>query len=232
MSDWAAVLKPAVRPLLERLLQGPASLSELSAASGISRQAAHEHMAGLVALGVASKEEVRTATGREVRYELRPASLHLELRPQAKAVIAWASAGHLDPAFPLTAQIPQEDLRNEVASALALIARSYGAGFPDDVPFVVLFGSVARGEATWKSDIDLMFVTSPAGNEERLRDAAAGAQEHTQHPIRVHVTAPEDLLAGRRLIEREALESGLIIHAKEETDPLWARMDRYKRISL
>src|SRR5579862_8219136 len=66
------------------------------------------------------------------------------------------------------------------ASALRQLADEYtrllGALFGDTLVSVVLFGSVARGDATPNSDIDLLIIASglPAGRlarQDRLRDA-------------------------------------------------------------
>jgi uncharacterized protein len=67
---------------------------------------------------------------------------------------------------------PTSELR-ELAEEYARLLRS---SFGDDLVSVVLFGSVARGDATERSDIDLLVVASglPAGRlarQDRLREA-------------------------------------------------------------
>ena len=101
--------------------------------------------------------------------------------------------------------------------------------------FVVLFGSVALGEATWKSDIDVLFVLEDASFEEgraAILDELANIQDDLTHPVRAHAASRGGFLDGGTRIARAAAEEGIVIHAPEKEVELWRPMKRHKNIAL
>ncbi|MFA5862230.1 MAG: nucleotidyltransferase domain-containing protein [Candidatus Thermoplasmatota archaeon] len=231
-ADWSVVLRPTVQRILETLVPGERTLKELTAEIGITKQSLQRHLASMEQLGVVSRVYRPTAQGREVIYALRGVSFHIEVHPGAP-IIAWAAGGAVDRAVPLTAQITQETERLEVA---LLLRRVLALPRVAARAFIVLFGSVARGEATWKSDIDLLFVLSVDDPvmRERIEDDTAQAQVTMKHPVQIEFTTDEAFVTGARRIDAIAAREGIVVHTpnSRRCDALWAKMTRSSGIGL
>lgn len=229
--DPSPLLKPAPKRILEAMLAGATSLTEIAKRTRMSKPALVPHLKALVALGLVEHQRLPTSTGSEARYTLRDASLHISVRAADRAVLSWATVGPWDPALPLLAQIPQADVRAEVAAFLHALRR--GAGKRGDDLVILLFGSGARGEATWKSDLDLLVLVPKV--EPALQaavDAAAfEAETASQHTVRPTLVARADFDAGSKRIYEEAAKEGLIVWAPRGENAPWSTMQRYKAIS-
>ena len=75
-------------------------------------------------------------------------------------------------------------------SALDEVLRRYGARSPR------LFGSVARGDATSRSDIDVLVDLEPTGGNDLLRVAGIGEEFSRILGLRVDVVTPSLLRPG------------------------------------
>lgn len=219
--------------IVDALLPGRLSLTILAERIGVTKPSLLRRLRALEEEGVVRQIMVPTETGRESFYELLPVSLHLEIKPQAQAAISWATTGFVHPVFPLSAQVEDEESRREVCGLLGGLE----AGLDDTwhEVFVVLFGSVARGEQTWKSDIDLLLVGGPEftkPQKERVLQTFAVLTSELKHAPRCHFTNRSDFLAGRRTLDREAAEDGLVMHDPWGDDDLWRVMKRYKRTAI
>lgn len=220
---------------MEALLVRKKSLTEIATELGLSKPGLLRHLRALREIGVVEQEVVRSREGRETYYSLRAGSLHLELRPDASSIISWVSAGPVDNRFPLASQIEDEEFRKDV---LAVLGGLHGGLMHldawDDFA-IVLFGSGARGEATWKSDIDLLFVAyegDARGAKETLGLTLSVIQEETRHRVQPHFTTIDALLDGRKTVDKEAIREGMILHAPSREVSIWRAMTRYKRIWL
>lgn len=229
-SDWSILLRPTPRKILGAMLGGASSLTELARATRMSKPALIPWLKALAALGVVRHERVPTPEGTEARYHLQDASLHVSVDSARGVVLSWASASAFEPDLPLLGQVPQPEVRAEVATFL----RALGRGAPDVAAdaAIVLFGSGARGDATWKSDIDLIVLTDAAGADVAVGKAAFETDLGSQHAIRPLVASPNEFAAARKRIFQEAAREGIIVWAPRGENAPWSRMDRYKRISL
>lgn len=213
------------------LLEGPKTLTELSDMLELKKPSLLPYLERLQDLGVVAKDQVRTTTGRETRYRLLGASLHLDVSPARGTVLAWAAGGEPDPRFPLLNQVPDPAARASLSRALAAVETALGASLAEAAPFVVLFGSFARGETTWKSDVDLLFVLDKPEDKERIRDALAEAQTDAEHALRGQYTTRDVFQEGRRKLDLEAAAEGMVLAARDGEDALWRRMARSRRIA-
>ncbi|MEA3200211.1 MAG: Bacterial regulatory protein arsR family [Thermoplasmata archaeon] len=238
--DWSIVLRPTSRRILGALLGGSRSLTDLAQTTGLSKPSLQPHLKELAALGVIERDARATQQGREVRYHLRNASLHLELDLVTSTAIGWATAGFVDWRFPLTGQIPQDDARDEVT----LFLRHVGPRIPSALwndSFVILYGSAARGEATWKSDLDLrMLFPKPVTSkvEQDIDDVVAWVQETHPHALSVTFGTVQAFIGSRKTLDQEIAAEGMIVwgpralEGEEVNRALWERMRRYKAISI
>jgi len=230
--DWSVLFRPTVRRILDALLAGPCSLSDLSQKTGLTKPAFLRQLRELERLGVITRTYQSTGMVRQSIYALQGCSLRLELGPPGTLSFAWATAGPADPEFPLTGQVPDPRDRREVVVALRALRQAR----PEDWPslFVILFGSAARGESRPKSDVDLMIVLprdDPALRR-AVEDAIAGAQMEADHPIQPFLSWREPFLAGRKRMEQVAAEQGLVVHGDASERELWSLMKRYRTISI
>lgn len=250
MPDWASLLRPSARRILEALLDGPLTLTELAARCGVTKPSVSRPLRELESLGAIRRHELRDARGREVQYSLVGVSIHLEIHPEERYAISWASTGPNASGDLLLAQIRDPALRAELQTLLGawrvqLAARTdptdpTPSTIAGPIPWwerisLVVYGSVARGEATWKSDIDVLVVGAtdvPASIRNVMLDAAADVETTTKHAVRVQFTTLALFLAADRVIDREAREEGVVVHAGGGEDRLWPAMTRYRRISI
>lgn len=226
------VLRPASVRLIESLLGGRRSLTELAATIGVAKPSILPALRRLVDIGWVQREDIRAATGRETFYSLRPGSLHIELRPDAGVAVSWAAEGEVDPYFPLTMQVPDVALREEILTVLRLLRKRLKRSL--DRFAIILYGSAARGEITWKSDIDIAFVYAPNVSDETLQtiyDAVADVQEYVTHSVKIMPIARSVLLEADRGIPKEIASEGVVIHADRE-DPIWVKMAKHHTISI
>lgn len=236
VADGADLLiRPASKRILEALLAGRRSLTELAAATGVAKPSLLPTLRRLAEFGWVKREVVRAATGREVYYTLQGGSLHLELRPETGVAIGWVGSGVVDDTFPLASQIADHAVHAEVLVALKLLRSKMRKFFEKPAFSIILFGSAARGQMTWKSDIDLLFVLDPEEDPNALHDhlvnQVADLQEFVTHPVRAHVVELDAFMQGKGTIAKEAASEGMILFARREA-PLWSKMSRYHVISI
>lgn len=238
MGDWAVLFRPTARLILETLLPGPRSLSELSSHTGLTKPALQRHLKDLERLGVIGHSYHPVGMSREVVYEHKGCTLHVEMRPRAPdaplggTVLSWASAGFVPPDLPLTAQLARAEDRRDIAEILIDLREKLPEAY--DALVVIVFGSVARGEATRKSDLDLLVVLPDDGRDlkERVADRLAHVQARVQRPIQPFYTRRSEFLLGRRGVDEAAAREGIIVHGSWRERDVWTRMRRYGNISV
>ena len=88
------------------------------------------------------------------------------------------------------------------------MCKEFFSEYPE-VECAYLFGSYARGEATSKSDIDIVVVCPPSGF--KFFDMAATLEEHFHKEIDIHIH--HQLLRNEELM-KEVLKEGIKIYCK------------------
>lgn len=231
-ADWGLLFKPSVRRILDALLAGSSTLTELARETHLAKSTLLPHLKALAALGVIHGERVRTPTGSEARYRLRDVSLHISIDASRSAALTWATPGPWMSDLPLLAQVPQLEVRAEIARALHSLRNALGRESEDLV--IVLFGSAARGEATWKSDIDLIILIEARDGpaERKIQDAIFNAQVGTQHAFSPSFIARAEWPESRKRIVAEAMQEGLVIWAPRGENAPWSTMKRCRAITL
>ena len=242
--DWSIVFRPAPRRILTALLAGARSLTELSEETGLRKPSLQPHLKELTALGAIRRDTVATPLGREVRYHLCDVSIHLDLSARAGAAIGWATQGSVDWEFPLTGQVPQQKPREEVTLFLRRLAPRVSARLGGELwhgAFVILYGSAARGEATWKSDLDLLVLLADPPREDieaAIDEVVAEVQMVGPHALAVRLAEKAAFLRSQKQMDREIAAEGMVVwgprpkEGEEVSQAVWARMKRYKGISI
>lgn len=230
--DWTSLLRPGPRRVLDAMLHGASTLTEIADATGLRKPSLHPHLKELAALGVVEQQRIATPTGWEVRYALRDASLHLSIHGAERVALSWGSIGPWEPDVALVAQVPQPDVRAELATFLRALRRAVGA--PADDLAIVLFGSAARGDATWKSDIDLFILVdrpTPA-LDAAIELATFEAGTASQHAFQPVIMTRAEWSESRKRIAEDAREEGLLVWAPRRENAPWSTLKRYRSISL
>jgi DNA-binding transcriptional ArsR family regulator len=226
--------------LLDALLEGPKSLSELESRSGRRKPTLLKHLRALEEDGVVRKETVTTHTGRETRYSLRPYTLVLRFDPGTGTVLKLEAPEALDVSDLLVEQVPQGEFRQDVMAYLDSVARAC-RGWTSR-PWVVLFGSVSRGEGTWKSDIDALIVLGedrsggrtplgPRQAEGVLRRALAQAAEKAGHLLKPQFVPMDAFLRTEEGIVGEAKDHGIVVREGSGGGEVWRQLKRYRTIT-
>lgn len=214
--------------ILHELAKGERTLAELSAAAGISKQGVLKHLNSLEDEGMVKSRLEKRDRGRVKIFSL---SDFTELTSISRKgfIISFKSDSYLDPRYPLAGQILQAEFRKQVKKYLEAIEATGTHPLS-----VVIFGSVARGEATWKSDIDALFLTEnwTEKKKEEFLDALSDAtvrEEEVERSLNPNFRDYSELDSQESFME-EVLSDGMLVYTTEEVDPTWKHLKRYRSI--
>ncbi len=101
-----------------------------------------------------------------------------------------------------------------VAQALDSFKARLAAEFGERIRRIVLFGSVARGESRWDSDVDVLVLLDHLDMRERGRIIDLAADELTERDVLISPTVMSQdafsrLEVGERLLAREVARDGI-----------------------
>jgi len=215
--------------ILNHLAEGPRTLSQLEKALGVSKPMASKALSKLEKDGLISSQVRRTRSGREKVYRLKPFSLVLSFDEDGHGILSFRSDGPLSLRDPLLGQVRQKEYRDALRLYVEVVAdrlkkRDYA---------LVLFGSVARGEGTRKSDLDLAFISDSWDNEEKeeVRDLLAGVVHAAVVQSKPVFVALDALKKGEGIAKAIQAE-GMVLLVRGPGAELWRMLKRYKNISL
>lgn len=214
--------------IVSELVKGERTLSELTDAVEISKPAVLKHLKALEEEGVVNSRKAKRENAMVKIYSLEDYT-SLTSTSARGYVISFAANTSLDLRYPLVGQVPQREFREEITNYLEAVSKIEIAPLS-----IVVFGSVARGEATRKSDIDAVFLTeewSEASKNkiyEKLSSAAIeeGDIERSLNPhFRSYGT-----LEGDEDLMKEVRSDGILIYTTKRDDPTWFHLKKYKSI--
>lgn len=214
--------------VLNSLLEGEKTLTELSKLLDISKQALLKHTNQLEQQGLINSKS-GGGKGGEKTFTLASTTMLLSISKNGYA-LSCSNKGFLDQEYPLLIQIPQLKFRNELRSYLKALR-----GTQADIS-VVLYGSVARGEATDESDIDLALIDQnwTDREEENLIDLLSDTmmEQGLTHPPSLTFLTYNQLDHPQSEIHREILNYGIFVYAgkDDEQEDLWKTLKRYRSI--
>jgi len=227
------ILRKTSRKILEYLnAEGEKSLSVMTGSLGLSKPAVIKHLKELESIGIVSKRKEKTETGVETFYSLNRFSLVMIFNPENKTMINIKSFSDFKLQHLLLEQVEDEEFKEDLREFLTGVAE---LGEEDLPRYIILFGSVARGEGTWKSDVDVALLDlkwerdAKKKIEELISDVTMGAK----HPLKPHFLALLEFEGGDSLLIKEIKESGLVIYGDIfRRRNLWREMKRYRNIIL
>jgi predicted nucleotidyltransferase/DNA-binding CsgD family transcriptional regulator len=216
------------KQIIAQLLKGEKSLTELSNIIGISKPTILKYLNNLEEIGIISSKIIITAIGREKRYSISAFSQVMNLDP-TKGLITFSINEPLNFDFPLVGQIPQQKFRNSVKINLEQILEKSKSKLS-----LIVYGSIARGEATAKSDLDLLVLCSNKWNNKSknmLMDALYESVLSTQIQVKPLFKNLNEFIKKDDTITKQIKKEGIIIHDSLGSEKLWKTMQRYWNIT-
>jgi len=197
--------------IIELLLTADKTLPELSAALGRSKPGTSKYLKKLEELHIAKGVYERNADGRTIRYHLQPFHMVLSIDPQTKTVLNFVADDVLDPGFLSLGFIPQKELRDELKDIMKELQKT-------DIQqlTIILYGSVAQGIATRKSDIDLLFIKEGWKKNEQnsILRLLADASDKTAHPAKPLFLSFSEFERMDPVLKKEIKDHGIILIEK------------------
>ena len=212
------------RTIIELLARDQKTLTEITNKLEISKSGALKQLDKLVDSNLISKKIETTEIGRESIYSLNNFTYFFSLNPGSDSIIQVKTTSSFRLPFLLLEQVEQEKFKNEIKELFKRL---------EEPPFTILYGSVAKGEGTWKSDIDLMFLKESWSKKEKesINDIISEVNMEIDHQITSKFRTFSRFKKGKSLVE-EIKDSGIIIYDDlYERSKIWQRMKKYKSIT-
>jgi hypothetical protein len=220
------VLKPQSVLILNALLAGEKTLGELSEISGSSKPTIYQkYLKDLESFEIIEKTIVKTRVGREVRYRLRPWTAVISLDPVTGSGIAFSVRSPLDTKRLLLQQVDPKFYSDLI---------KFFDRYTTDETIVILFGSVASGSGTDKSDIDLLFLKDRwDSGKEAVLDAITDTSFEVFHRINPVFMTIDDFIQSNDALVTEIKKNGMILTGDMNTDGnIWSKVKRYSSITV
>lgn len=214
------------KKILQELSKGEKTLTELANAAKISKQGVLKHLNSMEEKKMIESRLEKDENGRTKIFTLNDFTELTSINKEG-FIISFKSNSYLDPRYPLVGQIPQTEFRKQVKKYVEAID-SIGIS-----PLsVVIFGSVARGEATWKSDIDALILTDKwtEEREENILDILSDVtveKKDVERSLNPNFLNYSKISSEKSLIEK-AKTDGILVYTTEEVDPTWKHLKRYR----
>lgn len=210
--------------ILNLLLDGDKTLTEISEELSMSKPAALKHLNELEKFGMIVSETNTTRIGREKRFKVGSFSLVMSVDPNIGAFV-YSNNNPLYIDNPLVGQVSQNEFRMKVAVYITELTKAVKMDFT-----VILYGSIARGEGTSKSDIDLLLLSKNKwGNKERnaVMEALHEGAIATQVQVKPLFWSISEFLQKRDNLTKRIKNEGMILYDTIRDEKLWKSMRRY-----
>lgn len=212
--------------IINNLLEGEKSLKELSKEIGISKPGLIKHLDELEKVGILESfaKKKKESNIRIKVYKLKNFSLLVSINKEGY-VVDFESTSSIDFQFPLVNQIPQKSYRKEISKYLKSISNLKR-------PLtIVVFGSVAKGEATWKSDIDVVLFSDSWNKEKEEilnKISDIGMKKDVKTSMNPHFKKYTEI--EKSGIMKEVKKNGMIVYTSREDEILWKKLKIYQSI--
>lgn len=204
------------------------NLPEIAKHLQISKPATSKYLKKLEQQKLIKGTYQKTKSGRTIRYQLQPFHLLCSINPESNTIIYLHSNKPLDEQFPYLGMIPQKSFQNEIKTYLSSLSFS-----ELDTLLILLFGSVAKGTAQRKSDIDLLLIKDSWSKKEQnlILEELAEASINCQHQVKPLFKTKEELKNLNNEFKKEIYTHSIILFTKGNIcKELMKKMKRYKNI--
>jgi len=229
------LLREKSKQVLEYLIsEEEASLTEITRHLGISKPGASKHLKDLMTLGIIVERKEISAIGIEKFYSVKPFTMMLLFNPKNRAILNISTSSQFSLPLLLSEQLRDDEFKDDITRLLSKIQRLPSTKRPE---YVILFGSVAQMQGTWKSDIDIALIAKKWDEKSKrhlhkLTSEISLEAKHQIKPVFINKTDFQKMESGQSLI-REIKDTGMIIHGNLfGDDRIWDQMKRYRNITL
>jgi predicted nucleotidyltransferase len=216
--------------IIELLLQGNKTLSDVATELGISKPGASKYLKKLEELNMIRGEYERNYDGRTIRYQLQPFHIVISIDPDTKTAISFTADDVLDGDFFLLGNVPQKEFRREVKEYLKQITEV------DFIQYlIILYGSVAMGSASRKSDIDILIIKDKWTKNEKdeILQQIAKATTRSNHQAKPLFLSFDEFKTMDKTLKKEIKDNGIIIYEKgKRWNEIKQELKRYKNIMI
>ena len=216
-----------VKEILNLLIEGEKSLPKITDHLGISKPATIKYLNEMENIGLICSEMSTTKVGRMKMFKIRAYSFLFSIDPKRGGIIYQNNEPlYLD--NPLVGQVEQDEFRAAMKIYMKTIIEKMKIDF-----VAVLYGSIARGEGTSKSDIDLLLLSQKEwkGKEKNIiMNALHEGAIETQIQVKPLFWTVKDFLQKRDNLTKRIKNEGMILYDTIEDEKLWKAMKRYWNI--
>lgn len=218
------------KQIINILLKKDITLSEIAAELGISKPTTSMYLKRLEESGILKGSYEKNRVGRTIRYSLQAFHMIFSINPDSKMAINFIADTNLDENFVLLGNISQKEFRLEVKEYLSKIIRSSLEEY-----LIILYGSVAQGIGTRKSDIDLLFLSDNWSKKEKdeilnLIAIASNKCNYQAKPLFKSIKEFEEM---DKTLKKQINENGIILYEKgKQWDRIKQQLKRYKIITI
>jgi predicted nucleotidyltransferase len=215
------------KEILNLLLKGDKSLPEITDHLGISKPATLKNLDEMERMNMIRSEMITTKVGRIKMFKIRAYSLLFSMDPQ-KGVMFYQNNAAVNLNNPLVGQVEQDEFRNAVKIYMKNMTMKLKKDFK-----AVLYGSIARGEGTSKSDIDILLLSKKEWNKkekETIMDALHEGSIETQIQVKPLFWTIDNFLQKSDNLTERIKNEGMILYDSIEDEKVWRAMKRYWNI--
>jgi DNA-binding Lrp family transcriptional regulator len=224
------ILTQYEKQIIELLIQNEKTLSEISNEIGISKPATSKYLKKLEEQRIIKGTYERNNVGRSIRYRLQKFHLVFSIDPKNKIIVGFKANEPLDVNYIYLGCINQKEFREEVKEYLKEIISIDFERF-----IIILYGSVARGSAHRKSDIDLLFLKEfwSKKEEDLVLDKIASAANKCSHLVKPLFKSLEEFEEMDKSLKKQIKEYGIILYEKgNQWERVKQQLIRYKTITI
>ena len=218
------------KQIIEQLLQKDVTLSEIAAELKISKPTSAKYLKKLEEFGLIKGNYEKNHFGRAIRYSLQPFHMIFSVDPHTKRTVNFIADAHLDEDYIQLGAIFQKEFRFEVKEYLKAITTS-----SLDEYMIILYGSVARGEGTRKSDIDLLFLKEKWLKKEKndILNLIASVSNRCNHQAKPLFKTVKEFEEMDKTLQKQIKEHGItLIDKGKQWDKIKNQLRRYKIITF
>ncbi len=218
------------KQIIEILIQKDKTLPEISAILGISKPATSKHLKKLEEVKIVKGTYELNSVGRTIKYSLQPFQIVFSIDPKNKSIIAFKADDSLDTDNIYLGHIKQKEFRGEVKKYLEGINNTDFENY-----MIILYGSVAQGNAHRKSDIDLLFLKESWSkkDKDKILDKIAIVTNNCYHQAKPLFKSVKDYEDMDKTLKKQIKEKGIILYEKGKQ---WGRIKqqllRYRIITI
>ncbi len=218
------------KQIIELLIQKDKTLTEISSEIGISKPATSKYLKKLEQQKIIKGSYERNSVGRTIKYSLQQFQLVFSIDPKNRYIISFKTNESLDTDYIYLGDIKQKKFREEVKKYLKEIKK-----IDFEKYIIILYGSITRGSAHRKSDIDLLLIKEKWSkkDKEKILEKIAIASNKSKHQAKPLFKSIKEFEEMDKSLKKQIKENGIIIYEKgKEWDMIKKHLKRYKIITI